>query len=125
MSSDNQSLVFLVDTDSGVAQTVHALCQNQNLTLIHFQCWDAMESHLKATHPCFLIVSDSSDASDTHSQISRLTLQHTTLPVIVLGQQHNLTAAVASIQAGAIDYIEKPAFSGRLQAHISNFQLAG
>ena len=41
------------------------------------------------------------------------------LPVIVLGEHSNVSSAVESIRAGALDYIEKPVYSGRLVEHFN------
>ncbi len=120
MSVYKPSCVFLLECDQTVAQTIGSLCARKNLSLRHFQCWDLMEIQLHMNTPCCLILEAHQDTREIKERITRITHAHNHLPVIVLGQQQNLTAAVASIQAGAIDYIEKPTISGRLAMHIEN-----
>ena len=120
MSINTSPCVFLLEYDQSIAQIINNLCSRANLMLCHFQSWDLLESQLHTQTPCCLIISTTQDDSDTKARISHITDTHNHLPVIVLGQSQNLTEAVASIKAGAIDYIEKPVITGRLAQHIAN-----
>ena len=119
MSAVQESYVFLLENDQNITSTIDSLCEKGQLTLHCFQSWEDLNSSLAFRTPNCLIMSDTIGNDNTTDRISHITSKHTDLPVIILGQQHNLLSAVASIQAGAIDYIEKPAVSGRLAAHIS------
>ena len=117
MSNAKEPCVFLYEKDQATARTVNALCKEKQLALHSFSCWEKVLHSLEVTSPCCVILSfkECSVSERVHAIVN----SHKHLPVIVLGQQHDLTSAVASIQAGAIDYIEKPEFSGRLVQHIS------
>ena len=120
MSNQAESCVFLLENDKDIMDSVSQLCEEQGkVNLQCFSSWEDLQTGLTEKSPCYLILSQERSASNTAEYITDFTQTHTTIPVIVLGVQQDLTGAVASIQAGAIDYIEKPAFTGRLAQHIA------
>ncbi len=123
MNASSSPCVFLLECDLAIAQTIDTLCNKANLMLCHFQSWELMHRQLQTLHPCCLILSASHNEKEVIEHIVHITIAHDHPPVIVLGQSQNFSAAVASIQAGAIDYIEKPVISGRLEQHIANLEV--
>ncbi len=123
MSALSSPCVFLLEYDLAIAQTIKTLCSKANLMLCHFQSWELLQGQLQTRHPCCLILSASHNEEEVIEHIVHITIAHDHPPVIVLGQSQNFSAAVASIQAGAIDYIEKPIISGRLERHIANLEI--
>ena len=123
MNAQQESSVFLLENDQNIASAISSLCQKGHVRLHHFQYWEDMDDQLHGCTPDCIIMSESiNNCHDTSERISHITSHCAEMPVIVLGQQHNLTGAVAAIQAGALDYIEKPAITGRLAAHMSRLK---
>ena len=107
--------VFLLENDQTVTNAIMSLCEQDQLTLCCFSSWEDMEEKLEVYTPSYLIMSNA--LCQTPERVSHIS--NAGVPVIILGKQHDLNGAVASIQAGAIDYIEKPVVRGRLAEHIS------
>ncbi|MTI14261.1 response regulator [Sansalvadorimonas verongulae] len=118
MNNAQGSCVFLLENDQAVTSAIMSLCEKGQLTLRCFSSWEDMENSLDSHKPSYLIMSNALCSSSICEKVSHIT--NVGIPVIVLGKQHDLNGAVASIQAGAIDYIEKPVIHGRLAEYIAS-----
>ncbi|WP_281645573.1 hypothetical protein [Parendozoicomonas sp. Alg238-R29] len=118
MNNAQEPCVFLVENDLAITSAIVSLCEKDQLTLCCFSSWEDMENSLTICSPSYLIASNSLCQRPISERVSHITREG--IPVIILGSQHDLSGAVASIQAGAIDYIEKPAVKGRLAEYMSH-----
>ncbi len=120
MDNVKAACIFLIGSDQTTTHAINSLCEQKKLMTQCFHTWDELNTKIRSRTPACVIVSDC--LGEQHHQPEKITYmsQNLHVPVIVLGRQHNLPSAVASIQAGAMDYIEKPAIIGRLSQHISN-----
>ncbi|MCL6271709.1 response regulator [Sansalvadorimonas sp. 2012CJ34-2] len=120
MSTKAESCVFLLENDKDIMDSVNQLCEEQGEVDLHcFSSWEELQTSLTNRSPRCLILSQENSSQSMVKRITDITRTYATIPVIVLGLQQDLMGAVASIQAGAIDYIEKPSFAGRLAQHIA------
>ncbi len=118
MSNTTEHSVFLLENDKDIMDSVSQLCQQGALDLHCFNSWEELKKSLTMCAPRCLILSQDNSSSNTAQRVTDITSKYSAIPVIVLGIQQDLMGAVASIQAGAIDYIEKPTVVGRLAYHI-------
>jgi FixJ family two-component response regulator len=100
--------VFIVDDDDALRASLRLLLETEGLTVADFDCADTFLA--QCTRGCRGCV-----ISDIHMPgISGLELQAILeergirLPVIMLTGQADVPAAVQSLKAGALDFLEKP-----------------
>ena len=110
--------VFLLKQDTATTHTISEICESQEINVKSFDSTQALIKALGSEAPFILIASSSADSVDKSSMsLQDIKAIKNELPIIVLGDPSDLNGAVTAIKAGAIDYIEKPVFSGRLKEH--------
>ncbi|WP_405282143.1 sigma-54-dependent transcriptional regulator [Cobetia sp. Ld8] len=101
--------VWLVDDDPAVRES---LAQWLELAEIHLRCFSRAEALLEAlaaAEPVSVVISDiRMPGMDGLTLLARLALQAPELPVLMMTGHGDVATAVAAMQGGARDFIEKP-----------------
>ncbi|MDD7805255.1 MAG: response regulator [Endozoicomonas sp. (ex Botrylloides leachii)] len=122
MSLATTASVYLLEQDTGIADTVRNLCAEKSLTLKRFKSTKDLLVAMTATaSPACVIAANDQPTGQALEILEKLEIQKPEVPVIILGHHSDIASAVAVIKAGAIDYIEKPRIYGRLAEHLNQF----
>ncbi|OQX34468.1 MAG: hypothetical protein B0D91_12440 [Oceanospirillales bacterium LUC14_002_19_P2] len=119
MRNAKRNTVYLLDEDTAVRDTVNSLCTSRQLQMQHFTCAQQLIAQLDENQPAFLITAYQVSDMLVTDLLAEIQQREPSLPVIVLGEHSNVSSAVEFIRAGALDYIEKPVYSGRLVEHFN------
>lgn len=116
----NPPIVFIVDDDAAVRDSLSLLCETAGLQV---ECHDSAESFLAAYRPeqagCLVLDVRMGRMSgpELHAELIRLGSH---LPIIYLTAHGDIPMTVRAMRAGAVDFLTKPvdgaAFLARVQA---------
>jgi len=110
--------VFVVDDDRAVREAMRDLLQQDGRMV---ELYASSEAFLEAYHPgregC-LLVDARMPGMGGLQLLQRLKSERTRLPAIMITGQGDVPMAVEAMQAGAVDFIEKPIGRGELFASI-------
>ncbi len=110
----NPSIVFIVDNDTAVRDSLSLLCETVGLKV---ECHDSAESFLRAYRPdqtgCLVLDVRMGGMSgpDLHAELSR---RDSHLPVIYLTAHGDIPMTVRAMKAGAADFLTKPVDAAQL-----------
>lgn len=119
MNLATQSLVYLLEKDADITNTIRSLCNEKSLQL---RCFDSCNELLEAVQnimPSCIISANDQPSGQALNLMDKLIMNEQDIPVIILGDHNDVSSAVAAIKAGALDYIEKPVIYGRLAENLS------
>ena len=113
------STIFLLGAnDETTVSCVHTLCKQQKTKLKCFNSTNELIPEIRTIQPAILLICANKKLDIITHSIEILKKHKLFLPVIVLGETDDITAAVSSIQAGAFHYIEKPHIEKHLPEYI-------
>ena len=116
--SDRSQIIFIVDDDSHVLDTLRQALEADQRTV---QCFRSSEAFLAAYRPgdtgC-LLVDAAMPGMDGLTLLQQLRTTGRSLPSIMITGFGDIQMAVRAMQAGAIDFIEKPVGYTELHAAI-------
>jgi FixJ family two-component response regulator len=110
----NPPIVFIVDDDAAVRDSLSMLCETAGLRV---ECHDCAESFLRAYRPdrtgCLILDVRLGPTSgpELHAELVR---RGSHLPVIYLTAHGDIPMTVRAIKAGAVDFLTKPVDGGLL-----------
>ncbi|UYM15216.1 response regulator [Endozoicomonas euniceicola] len=119
MNLAKQAIVYLLEKDTSITDTIRSLCDEKSMML---ECFDSGPELLRAVDgqvPACIVAADNVPVGQALTLAEALDTCHHDIPVIILGEHSDVSSAVAAIKAGAIDYIEKPVIYGRLAEHFN------
>ena len=119
MNLAKQAIVYLLEKDTSITDTIRSLCDEKSMML---ECFDSGPELLRAVDsqiPACIVAADNVPVGQALTLAEALDACHHDIPVIILGEHSDVSSAVAAIKAGAIDYIEKPVIYGRLAEHFN------
>ncbi|MCW7554009.1 response regulator [Endozoicomonas gorgoniicola] len=119
MNLAKQAIVYLLEKDTSITDTIRSLCDEKSMML---ECFDSGPELLRAIDlqvPACIVAADNVPVGHALTLMEALDACHQDIPVIILGEHSDVSSAVAAIKAGAIDYIEKPVIYGRLAEHFN------
>lgn len=119
MNLANHCSVYLLEQDSGTAETIRNLCLEKSLKLTCFSSLLELLNAVKSDQPSCIIAANDQPRGQALNLMQDLAIENHQVPVIILGHHNDLTSAVAAIKAGAVDYIEKPTIYGRLAEQLN------
>ena len=119
MALKSKPAIFLLEQDASVTDLIRTLCHKKLFSLASFDSYDNLLTALEADTPACIIAANDQPAGQALALISHLNEQAHDVPVIILGSHNDVYSAVASIKAGALDYIEKPVIYGRLAEQLT------
>src|SRR5258705_6232871 len=110
--------VFVVDDDRAVREAMRDLLQQDGRTVELYSSSEAfLEAHRPGREGC-LLVDARMPGMGGLALLQRLQTERTRLPAIMITGQGDVPMAVEAMQAGAVDFIEKPIRRGELFASI-------
>lgn len=118
INTDGERVIFIVDTDPAVRDSVAALVRTLGG---HPYCFESGEECLEAIasqKPECLISEVSLPGMDGMQLLSELRARAPDTPTIFLALRGSINAAVLAMRSGAIDYIEKPFIDRQLATRI-------
>lgn len=118
--SDLDQVVFVVDDDVAVRESVSILVEAMNLTV---QCFDSAVSFLNCytpAQPGCLILDIKMPEMDGLDLLDYLKKHQISIPVIVVSGHGDIPQAVKALKSGAIDFLEKPYPSAKLRECITD-----
>jgi len=106
-SVSHRHVIALVEANAQDRSTLHALLRPLNADIRDF---DSAESYLAAANGCFgcLITEMALPGMSGLDLLRRLRAAGITPPVILVGEESDVRAAVTAMREGAVDFIEKP-----------------
>lgn len=105
---ENEGIVFVVDDDEAVRDSIAALLQSAGVTVETFSLGTAfLEQADLSKGRCLIIDVQMPDLTGLEVQ-ERLGEKEAVLPVIIITGHGDLPMAVKAMKAGAMDFIEKP-----------------
>lgn len=123
MTRTSTPAIFLLEQDASVADSIRTLCHKKLLSLASFDSCDSLLKALETDTPSCIIVANDQPTGQALTLMSHLNEQEHDVPVIILGSHNDIHSAVASIKAGALDYIDKPVIYGRLVERLTQLNL--
>ena len=105
--SYSRPIVAVIEADATDRRQLCALLRDLNAEV---QDYDSAESYLASPgdhHSSCLITDMALPGMSGLELLKRLRANHAALPVILLGEDADVRAAVAAMRAGAVDFIEK------------------
>ncbi len=118
-------LVYLLEQDNEIKETIRGLCDEKSLHLKVFHQHNELLSAIKNLTPGCIVVASEEQGDRVLELVRHISENAKGVPVVVLGTHNDLNTAVAVIKLGAVDYIEKPVISGRLAEHFNQIALQG
>ena len=112
-------LICLIDSDPATRRSVHTLLRELGAEL---EVFDSAEDFLASTvarRPVCLIADSRLPGMSAHALLLELRNRGFSIPTILLSSADDVAAAVSAMQAGALDYIEKPHIAGPLASHVA------
>jgi two-component system, LuxR family, response regulator FixJ len=110
----NQQIVFIVDDDDAVRESLAVLLETSGFTIAQFSSGqDFLDAVEPAQNGCLILDVRMPGLSGPEVQ-AKLAERDITLPVIVMTGHGDLAMAVRAMKAGAVDFIEKPASIGEI-----------
>ncbi len=112
--------VYIIDDDAGIRESLSGLLSDEGYDV---QCFPSAERLLESTQitaPGCLIIDlklDGLDGLELHSELTRRAEQ---LPVIFLTGHADVPSAVRAMQAGAMEFLEKPFDPQELLSHVGS-----
>lgn len=116
----SEPLVYVVDDDEDVRKALRTLVHGADLNVEAYDSAEAFLDNYRAERPGCLILDlnmPGLNGLELQQQLSESQLE---LPIIMLTGQGSVPAAVAALQGGAIDFMEKPADPGALLDRVKN-----
>ena len=118
MHMSNEPIVFIVDDDEAVRESLYATIHAMSL---HTKCFDSAEAFLDAVDPtqpgCLLLDVRMPGMTGIKLQ-EQLVATKIDLPVIIITGHADIPMAVQSMQQGAVDFLEKPYRSSQLRESV-------
>ncbi|PJE80785.1 Response regulator protein TodT [invertebrate metagenome] len=115
MNHTYDTAVYLFEQDSGISGTIAQLCEEKSIGLHRYHSEEELVLAIQEQKPFCIILASDVPKTNTLMLLEKLKK----IPVIILGKHSDVSSAVATIKAGAIDYIEKPVVYGRLAEHFN------
>jgi two-component system response regulator FixJ len=113
-----EPLVYVVDDDEDVRRALRALVHSADLNVETYASAEAfLENHRPERPGCLVLDLHMPGLSGLELQ-QRLTDNRIALPIIMLTGEGSVPAAVAALQGGAVDFMEKPAAPAELLKRI-------
>ena len=119
MNLATNAIVYLLEQDIHVTETIRGLCDEKSLTLESFSDHSQLLEAVNSQHPDCVIAASEQECTKALDMLEHFQNKEIATPVIILGNHNDVHTAVAVIKAGAVDYIEKPVVYGRLAEHLS------
>ena len=119
MSLAKKATVYLLEHDTGITDTIRGLCNEKAMQLKCFSSKHELLGAVEGQAPMCIVAANDQPDGQAIRLLEDLDGQYLQVPVIILGGHSDVSAAVAAIKAGAVDYIEKPIVYGRLAEHFS------
>src|ERR1041384_5323905 len=112
MASD----ILIVDDESDICELVAGLLQDEGYSTRTARDSDAALNEIRARRPnlVFLDIWLQGSRLDGLQLLDSVKEQHPEMPVVMISGHGNIETAVADIQRGAYDFIEKPFKADRL-----------
>ncbi|MGB1271705.1 MAG: response regulator [Endozoicomonas sp.] len=119
MNLAHNTIVYLLEQDTGITETIRSLCDEKSMQLKCFQTLLELLQAVRDGQPSCIIAANDQPSGQALSLMQGLSNQEQKVPVIILGHHNDVSSAVAAIKAGALDYIEKPIIYGRLAEQLN------
>ncbi|MEE8350611.1 MAG: response regulator transcription factor [Rhodospirillales bacterium] len=104
----SEAIVFVVDDDAAVRDSLKALLESADLTAeVYSAGQEFLDSHDTDRGRCLLLDVQMPDMNGLELQ-QKLADNGSSLPVIIITGHGDVPIAVKALKAGAIDFIEKP-----------------
>ncbi|MGA8087271.1 MAG: LuxR C-terminal-related transcriptional regulator [Terracidiphilus sp.] len=106
--SHTEAMVFIVDEDIDIRKSLELLVRSQGWQ--PEACCSAREflAHPRVFVPCALILAFSSSGPNGLEVQKRIAGDYAAMPIIVVADYEDVSTAVQSMKAGAIDFLLKP-----------------
>lgn len=108
MTTSKPMLVYIVDSDPALRETVSTLLESVGLQVCALADLDAFLNAYQPRQPGCLLLDILIPGWGELSALQVLAEKGINLPVIVVTQQGNVATAVTVMKQGAMDFIEKP-----------------
>jgi two-component system CheB/CheR fusion protein len=116
--ASSRPIVAVIEADATERRT---LCSLLNSLDVEVQDYDSAESYLAARMDGYgcLIIDVSLPGMSGLDLLRRLRAQHDALPIILLGDDSDVRAAVTAMREGAVDFFEKPHVEAAIARRVS------
>ena len=100
--------IWIIDDDDSIRFVLKKALENASMQVTSFESANNVLHKLEDGEPDAIITDIRMPGMDGLELLSRLSVQHPTLPVIVMTAHTDLDSAVSAYQGGAFEYLPKP-----------------
>ncbi len=118
IGNQNDLLIFVVDSDAAVRDSVASLVRSLGGRPLCFQSAEECLQSINGLVPECLVTEVSLPGMDGLALLDHLHESGINTPTIFLALESSVSAAVRAMRSGAIDYIEKPFIDRQLASRI-------
>jgi RNA polymerase sigma factor (sigma-70 family) len=116
--SDAGAIVFVVDDDEAVRDSLVLLFESEGLAARPFASADEVLAKLEREQPGCIVADVRMPGMSGVELLEKLKAQRATLPIILITGHGDVPMAVAALKAGADDFFEKPFDDAQLVASV-------